>query len=184
MHFSGTGKMFLNTSQASPAPERYQISIYRYRNASPAPEKPGKYLETPFQCRRSIYTHFSGTREVLIYTYLAPENYLYTPVSFDPILTRSVLRPANCSMGYVILCIHIADVLSGTCLYDVVRATSLTRLFYASSAQSGFANAGQRVTAACESQCYDIVRRTLLPFDQVTFDDLGSLLFYTTLAMS
>ena len=34
--------MFLNTSQASPAPERYQISIL-YRNTYPAPEK---YLNT------------------------------------------------------------------------------------------------------------------------------------------
>jgi len=27
-YFSGAEKVFLNTSQASPAPERYQISIY------------------------------------------------------------------------------------------------------------------------------------------------------------
>jgi len=48
----------------------------------------GKYLKTPFRRRRSIYTHFSGAGEVLIYTYLAPERperpekpekYLYTP---------------------------------------------------------------------------------------------------------
>src|SRR6218665_1234077 len=33
--------------------------------------------------RRSIYTHFSGAGEVLIYIYLAPERpekYLYTPI--------------------------------------------------------------------------------------------------------
>ena len=29
-YFSGAGKVFLNTSQASPALERYQISIYIY----------------------------------------------------------------------------------------------------------------------------------------------------------
>ena len=37
-YFSSAGKVFLNTSKASPAPERYQIS-----NSSPAPEK---YLNT------------------------------------------------------------------------------------------------------------------------------------------
>src|SRR6218665_1817423 len=82
-------------------------------DTSPAPEKPGKYLKTPSDAgevfihtfpapkkcfytliwhrrgrrsRRSIYTHFSGAEEVLLYTYLAPERpekpekYLYTPV--------------------------------------------------------------------------------------------------------
>jgi len=48
------------------------------------PDKPGKYLETPFRCRKRIYTHFSGAREVLrpYMHYLAPEmpeKYLYTP---------------------------------------------------------------------------------------------------------
>ena len=74
--FSGTGEVYLNTSPA--------LSIYIYlSDTSPAPEKPGKYLKTPFRPRRSIYTHFSGAREVIIYTYLAserPEKYLYTPV--------------------------------------------------------------------------------------------------------
>jgi len=28
--------------------------------ATPAPEKPGNYLKTPFRRRTSIYTHFSG----------------------------------------------------------------------------------------------------------------------------
>jgi len=58
-----------------------------YLNTSPAPEKPEKYLKTPFRRRRSIYTHFFGAGEVLIYTYLAPEKpekpkkYLETPIS-------------------------------------------------------------------------------------------------------
>jgi len=74
-YFSGAGKVFSNTSQASPAPEGYQISIY---------------IEILLRRRRSlesIYTHFSGAGEVLIYTNLAPERpekpekpekYLYT----------------------------------------------------------------------------------------------------------
>jgi len=53
-YFSGFGKLFLNTSQASPALE-----------------KTGKYLYTPF--RISIYEHFSGAGEVFIYTFLAPD---------------------------------------------------------------------------------------------------------------
>src|SRR6218665_852120 len=44
--FSGTGKMFLNTSQASPAPERYQIS-----NTSPAQKK---YLNKILRRRKSL----------------------------------------------------------------------------------------------------------------------------------
>src|SRR6218665_3468309 len=40
---------------------------------------PGKYLKAPFRRRRSIYTHFSGAGELLIYNYLAPEKCLYTP---------------------------------------------------------------------------------------------------------
>src|SRR6218665_1398822 len=85
--------MFLNTFQAAyPAPERYQISIYIkkyfsgagevFKYTSLAPEKPGKYLKTPFQHRRSIYTHISGAGEVFIYNYPAPdkpEKHLYTP---------------------------------------------------------------------------------------------------------
>jgi len=73
-----SGEVYLNISLA---PEKYYLS-----DTSPAPEKPGKYLETPFRRRRSIYTHFSGPGEVVIYTYLAPERsekpdkYLYTPV--------------------------------------------------------------------------------------------------------
>src|SRR6218665_4038444 len=57
-----------------------------FKYTSPAPGKPGMYLKTPFRRRRSIYTHFSGAGEVLIYTYLAPERpekpekYLYTPL--------------------------------------------------------------------------------------------------------
>src|SRR6218665_3945826 len=51
-------------------------------DTSPALEKPGKYLKTPFRRQRSIYTHVSGAGEALIYTYLAPvkpEKYFYTP---------------------------------------------------------------------------------------------------------
>src|SRR6218665_28418 len=54
------------------------------QNTSPAPEKPRKYLHTPFRRRRSIFTHFSGAREVFIYIYLGPEKpkkHLYTPVN-------------------------------------------------------------------------------------------------------
>jgi len=70
--------VYLNTS---PAPDKYYLS-----DTSPAPEKLVKYLKIPFRRRRSIYTHFSGAGEVLIYTYLVPERpekqekYLYTPV--------------------------------------------------------------------------------------------------------
>jgi len=72
--------VYLNNS---PAPGNYFLS-----DTSPAPDKLGKYLKTPFQRRRSIYTHFIGAGEVFIYTYLAPERpkkpeklekYLYTP---------------------------------------------------------------------------------------------------------
>src|SRR6218665_2548656 len=76
--FSGAGELYLNTS---PAREKYYLS-----DTSPAPEKHGKYLKTPFRRRKSIYTHFSVAGEVLIYTYLAPERpekpekYLYTPI--------------------------------------------------------------------------------------------------------
>jgi len=48
---------------------RYHFVQYIYiylSDTSPAPEKPGTYLKTPFRRRRSIYTHFSGTGEVLI----------------------------------------------------------------------------------------------------------------------
>src|SRR6218665_2451895 len=85
-HFFGAGKFCINTSpapercffntfQASPVSERYQINKYieillragpAFKYTSPAPEKSGKYLKTPFRRRRSIYTHFSGAGEVLI----------------------------------------------------------------------------------------------------------------------
>src|SRR6218665_2395271 len=79
-YFSGAGKVFLNTSQASSAPERYQIS-----NTSPAPEKylnallragkawevfentfpaPEKCLYTLLRRRRSTYMHLFGAGEV------------------------------------------------------------------------------------------------------------------------
>src|SRR6218665_1963795 len=109
-HFSGAGKVYINTS---PAPERcFQIlprllrrrrRVFKFfsgsgevlllrslpvpgeswevfKNTFPVPEK---YLYTLFRCR----THFSGAGEVLIYTYLVPERpeklekYLYTPHS-------------------------------------------------------------------------------------------------------
>jgi len=75
-YFSCARKVFLNTFQVSPAPERYQISVY---------------IEILLRRRRSlgsIQKHFSGAGEVLIYTYLAPERpekleksekYLYVP---------------------------------------------------------------------------------------------------------
>src|SRR6218665_1684109 len=87
--FSGAGEVYLDNS---PAPEKYFLY-----DTSPAPEEPGKYLKTPFRRRRSIYTHFSGAGEVLIYNYLAPERpekpekpekYLYTPL-------RGCLHPAD-----------------------------------------------------------------------------------------
>ena len=67
-YFSGDGKGFLNISQASSAPERYQIS-----NTSPAPDK---YLNALLRRRRSTYIglHLFGAGEageageVFIYT--------------------------------------------------------------------------------------------------------------------
>src|SRR6218665_558493 len=64
-YFSFAGKVFLNTSQASPAQVSDKLYIYKYfsgagelfKYTSPAPEKPGKYLKTPLP---------------------APEKYLYT----------------------------------------------------------------------------------------------------------
>jgi len=46
-YFSGTGKVFLNTSQVSPAPERYQ-------NAPPAPEKYVNIVNTLLRRRRRM----------------------------------------------------------------------------------------------------------------------------------
>ena len=72
-YFSGAGKVYINTFQASPVPERYQINLY---------------IEILMRRRRSIFTHFFGAGEVFIYTYLAlkepekldkPEKHLYTP---------------------------------------------------------------------------------------------------------
>jgi len=39
-----------------------------YRNTSPAPEKPGKYLKRLFRRQRSIYTHFPAPDKCLYYT--------------------------------------------------------------------------------------------------------------------
>ena len=49
--------MYLNTS---PAREKYYLS-----DTSPAPEKPGKFLKTPFRRRRSAYMYIllSGAGE-------------------------------------------------------------------------------------------------------------------------
>jgi len=113
-HFSGAGNVCLNTFQASPAPERYQISVYLesagdvFKYTSPALEKLGKYLKTPFRRRKSIYTHFSGTGEVLIVicTYLAqerpekpekPEKHLYTPQSIN---AEGIANSLCCSLAF------------------------------------------------------------------------------------
>ena len=55
-------------------------------------------------------------------------------------------------------------------LFDVVRATSLARLLYASPAWYGFANAGQR--ARINAIIRKMVRLKFLPADQIMFDDL------------
>jgi len=60
-----------------------KVFLYTYlSDTSPAPDKPGKFLYTPFWRKRSIYAHLSGAGEVFIYTYLVPEKYLYTPNVF------------------------------------------------------------------------------------------------------
>src|SRR6218665_3718953 len=63
--YPGVYKYFSGAGEVS---DKLYISgageIFKY--TSPAPEKPGKYLKTPFRRRRSIYTHFSGIGEVLI----------------------------------------------------------------------------------------------------------------------
>ena len=65
-HFSGAGKVFSNTSEASPAPERY-FYIYTYLIRL----RRRRSLE-------SIYIHLSGAEEVFIHTSPAPEKCLYT----------------------------------------------------------------------------------------------------------
>jgi len=89
-YFSGAGKVFLNTSQASPR----RINVFKYfsgafyiyiliwylsgageawevfKNTFPAPEK---YLYTLFRRQRSDYIHLSGVGEageIFIYTRL------------------------------------------------------------------------------------------------------------------
>ena len=104
------GEVYLNTS---PAPDKY---FYIYLpDTSPAPEKPWKYLKTPLRRRRSIYTHFSGAGEVLIYTYLAPEKpgkpekpekYLYTLISTFPIFSSSSCLLARVLFVSRYFCIH------------------------------------------------------------------------------
>src|SRR6218665_1425847 len=88
-YFSGAGKVgkiplrcrkgvFKYCPGFSGAVEVSDKYIYIKRRRSiqihfPAPEKPGKYLKTPFRRRRSVYTHLSGAgeagepREVFIY---------------------------------------------------------------------------------------------------------------------
>ena len=72
-----------------------------FKCTSSAPEKPEKYLKTPFRRRRSIYTHFSGAGEVLICTYLAPERpekpekYLYTSLIWPTSKFRYFLNEIN-----------------------------------------------------------------------------------------
>src|SRR6218665_2933408 len=70
-YFSGAGKVFLDTSQASPVPEKYFYIQYIYLSDTfPAPEK---YLYTNFRRRRSAYIHLSGAGkagEISIYTHL------------------------------------------------------------------------------------------------------------------
>src|SRR6218665_1848178 len=73
-YFSGfSGEVYLNIS---PAPEKYYLS-----DTSPAPEKPGKYLKTPFQRRRSINTLFRRRRSAYIHLFgtgEAGEVFIYT----------------------------------------------------------------------------------------------------------
>ena len=57
--FSGAGEVYLNISLA---PDKYNLY-----DTSPAPEKPGKYLKTPFR-----------PGEVFIHTFMAPEKFLHT----------------------------------------------------------------------------------------------------------
>src|SRR6218665_671203 len=85
MHFSGAGKVCVNTSPAPESVFKYfpgvsgagEVSDKKYfsgagelfKYTSPAPEKPGKYLKPPFRRRRSIYrpTHFRRRRSAYIH---------------------------------------------------------------------------------------------------------------------
>ena len=88
-------------------------------------------------------------------------------LNFDPHIDKICIKA--CQSLYAIR-ILIAHGLSGPCLHDVVRATLLARILYASSAWSGFANVGQRVRI--NAIIRKLVRLNYLPADQMSFDDL------------
>ena len=88
-------------------------------------------------------------------------------LNFDPHIDKICIKA--CQSLYAIR-ILIAHGLSGTCLHDVVRATPLASILYASSAWSGFANVGQR--ARISAIIRKLVRLNYLPADQMSFDDL------------
>ena len=88
-------------------------------------------------------------------------------LSFDPHIDRICIKASQSLYAIRIL---IAHGLSGTRLFDVVRATSLARLLYASPAWYGFAKAGQR--ARINAIIRKMVRLKFLPADQKMFDDL------------
>ena len=89
-YFSGAGMVFLNTFQASQAPERYHIILFRRRrniqihfsgaeeawevfeNTIPAPEAFMHTLPTPEKCLYILIWHVPEKPE-------KPEKYLYTP---------------------------------------------------------------------------------------------------------
>jgi len=86
-YFSGAGNVFLNTSQASPAPERCHIHV---SYTSPAPDK---YLYALFRRRRSAYIHLFGAGEageageVFIYTLrLAAQKTDFLPINFGALI--------------------------------------------------------------------------------------------------
>ena len=64
----------------------------------------------------------------------------------------------------------LAHGLSGERLYDVVRATTLARMLYASSAWYGFANGAQR--NRLNAVVRRLVRCRMLPRDQPSFENL------------
>jgi hypothetical protein len=88
-------------------------------------------------------------------------------LSFDPHIDRICTKVSQSLYAMRVL---VAHGLSGLRLYDVVRSTSLARLLYASSAWSGFANAGQleRINGLIRR----MVRYKFLPEDQTSFEKL------------
>ena len=89
-------------------------------------------------------------------------------LSFSPHIDKICIK-ANQSL-YAIR-VLIAHGLCGLRLYDVVRATTLARLLYASPAWSGFANAGQR--ARLNAIVRKLIRLKLLPDGFDSFDVLS-----------